>query len=187
MSGRPIVVCLCGSTRFSEEFAAANLRETLAGNIVLTVGCMTHSDAELQITPEQKTKLDELHKRKIDMADEILVLNVRVCTRCGSPFQGSWDKGPYGKLSPGCCVEGHDKSPYIGDSTRSEIAYALQNGKMVRLLEPQGPTGVTLIKPSPNEHAVGYYMRDLGLGRCAECDPSFGCFDGSAPCSKKPL
>lgn len=24
-------------------------------------------------------------------------------------------------------------------------------------------------------------------GRCSECDPSFGCFDGSAPCSKAPV
>jgi cell division protein FtsB len=27
-------------------------------------------------TPEQKIALDELHKRKIDLADEVLVLNV---------------------------------------------------------------------------------------------------------------
>ncbi len=35
----PTIVCLCGSTRFSEAFREANLRETLAGKIVLTVGC----------------------------------------------------------------------------------------------------------------------------------------------------
>ncbi|MGH7869654.1 MAG: hypothetical protein ACREP9_19005 [Candidatus Dormibacteraceae bacterium] len=74
----PKVVCLCGSTRFKEAFQQANLRETIAGNIVLTVGCMTHSDSELNdiITPEIKVKLDELHKRKIDLADEVLILNV---------------------------------------------------------------------------------------------------------------
>jgi hypothetical protein len=74
----PPIVCLCGSTRFPKAFNDANLRETLAGNIVLTVGSMTHSDDQLRIliTPEIKIKLDELHKRKIDLADEILVLNV---------------------------------------------------------------------------------------------------------------
>lgn len=72
----PKIVCLCGSTRFSEAFQQANLEETLKGNIVLSVGCMTHSDKDLKISEEQKIALDELHKRKIDLADEILVLNV---------------------------------------------------------------------------------------------------------------
>jgi hypothetical protein len=73
---RPTVVCLCGSTRFMKAFQEANLRETLAGRIVLSVGCDTKSDEMLHITAEQKTMLDELHKCKIDLADEILVLNV---------------------------------------------------------------------------------------------------------------
>jgi deoxycytidylate deaminase len=75
---RPRIVCLCGSTRFSEAFRTEMLRETLAGKIVLTVGCMTHSDAQLSsvITPDVKIALDVLHKRKIDLADEVLVLNV---------------------------------------------------------------------------------------------------------------
>jgi hypothetical protein len=72
----PKVVCLCGSTRFMEAFQEANLQETLAGNIVLSVGCNTKSDVGLGITPEKKVELDALHKRKIDLADEILVLNV---------------------------------------------------------------------------------------------------------------
>lgn len=72
---RPTIVCLCGSTRFMQAFREANLRETLDGRIVLSVGCDT-KDEMLCITPEQKAMLDELHKRKIDLADEILVLNV---------------------------------------------------------------------------------------------------------------
>jgi hypothetical protein len=78
MTEKPTIVCLCGSTRFSAAFQNANLRETLAGRIVLTIGCMTHSDADLGaiITEETKTKLDDLHKRKIDLADEVLVLDV---------------------------------------------------------------------------------------------------------------
>lgn len=72
----PIIVCLCGSTRFSEAYRAANLSETLAGRIVLSVGCDFKSDDALGLTQADKARLDELHKRKIDLADEILVLNV---------------------------------------------------------------------------------------------------------------
>lgn len=71
---RPRIVCLCGSTRFMKEFYDANMRETLAGKIVLTVGMSSHGDCKPN--EEQKIALDELHKRKIDLADEILVLNV---------------------------------------------------------------------------------------------------------------
>lgn len=73
---RPTIVCLCGSTRFSEAFQKANFDETLAGRIVLTIGCDFKSDAGLGLTDADKVRLDELHKRKIDLADEVLVLNV---------------------------------------------------------------------------------------------------------------
>jgi hypothetical protein len=59
-----------------QAFQEANLQETLAGHIVLTVGCNTKSDALLGLSTEIKIRLDELHKRKIDLSDEILVLNV---------------------------------------------------------------------------------------------------------------
>lgn len=78
---QPTIVCLCGSTRFYKEFMAANYEETMAGRIVLSVGFYPHAVNEMHgegvgITEEQKEALDELHKRKIDIADEILVLNV---------------------------------------------------------------------------------------------------------------
>ena len=77
----PRIVCLCGSTRFYEAFQEANYRETMAGKIVLSVGFYPHSRTqahgqEIGCTPEQKKSLDELHLRKIDMADEVLFLNV---------------------------------------------------------------------------------------------------------------
>lgn len=76
---RPRIVCLCGSTRFYDAFQRANYEETMAGRIVLTVGFYPHANVHHEgagCTPEQKIALDELHKRKIDLADEILVLNV---------------------------------------------------------------------------------------------------------------
>lgn len=73
---RPTIVCLCGSTRFGEAFREANLRETLAGRIVLSIGCEWHGDQALGLTEEDKRRLDELHLRKIDLADQVLILNV---------------------------------------------------------------------------------------------------------------
>ncbi|GHO94816.1 hypothetical protein KSF_048640 [Reticulibacter mediterranei] len=72
----PTIVCLCGSTRFSQAFQEANLRETLAGKIVLSIGCDTKSDYDLALGPVDKTALDLLHFFKIDLAHEVLVLNV---------------------------------------------------------------------------------------------------------------
>lgn len=106
---RPTIVCLCGSTRFGAAFADANFRETLAGKIVLTIGCDFKSDAELfaHLPKEElealKDRLDTLHLRKIDLADEVFILNV---------------------------------GGYIGDSTRRELAYAQALGKVIRWLEP---------------------------------------------------
>lgn len=73
-SEKPKVVCLCGSTRFYEEFAQTNLELTLQGYIVLSIGCDTHH-VDAQYTDEQKRALDRLHKYKIHLADEVLVLN----------------------------------------------------------------------------------------------------------------
>jgi hypothetical protein len=106
---RPVIVCLCGSTRFYEAFQRANYDETMAGRIVLSVGFYPHSSEQahgetIGITPEQKRALDELHLRKIDLADEVLILNV---------------------------------GGYIGESTARELAYARRHGKNVRFLEPE--------------------------------------------------
>lgn len=73
----PVIVCLCGSTRFKQQFIEANFRETTAGKIVLSVGWFSHADGEIYTpTEEEKARLDELHLRKIDLADEVLILNV---------------------------------------------------------------------------------------------------------------
>ena len=76
MFTRPTIVCLCGSTRFLEAFREANLQETLDGKIVLSIGCEWHGDQSLGLSLKEKKMLDELHLRKIELSDEILVLNV---------------------------------------------------------------------------------------------------------------
>lgn len=73
MIGNYKVITLCGSTRFKEDFERVNRDLTLAGNIVISVGAWGHSGDNF--TEEQKIMLDDIHKRKIDMADEIFVIN----------------------------------------------------------------------------------------------------------------
>ncbi len=77
------VITLCGSPRFKDEFMKAQKRLTLEGNIVISVGLFGHSgDQEVWENMDEgtltKTKemLDDMHKRKIDMADSIYVINV---------------------------------------------------------------------------------------------------------------
>ena len=110
MIGKYKVITLCGSTRFKDEFMEAQKRLTLEGNIVISVGLFGHSgDHEVWENMDEETltatkeMLDDMHKRKIDMADEIFVINV---------------------------------GGYIGESTRSEIEYAVIHGKTVKYLEP---------------------------------------------------
>lgn len=73
----PTIVCICGSGRFVEAWRAATRREGLAGRIVLGLAVMI-GDGDTPIphdTPEKKI-LDELHLRKIDLCDVVLVLDV---------------------------------------------------------------------------------------------------------------
>lgn len=110
---RPLIVCLCGSTRFFAVFQEANLQETVSGKIVLSIGCDLRSDHQLWADPSEreniKHRLDVLHCRKIDLADEVLILNV---------------------------------GGYIGNSTRREILYALSRGKPIRWWEPDSADSI---------------------------------------------
>ena len=112
---RPVIVVLCGSSRFKEQFDLANYRETMAGKIVLSIGFAGHRQKfvdgylvdmphgeQFGCTAEQKVELDKLHKRKIELADEVLIISV---------------------------------GGYVGSSTRSEIDHAVKLGKTVRWME----------------------------------------------------
>ena len=77
------LITLCGSTRFKDQFLGAQKRLTLEGNIVISVGLFGHSgDNEVWENMDEgtltatKAMLDDMHKAKIDMADEIFVINV---------------------------------------------------------------------------------------------------------------
>ena len=76
MVGKYKVITLCGSTRFKDAFMQAQKKLTLEGNIVISVGLFGHAgDSEVWLDGT-KEMLDDMHKRKIDMADEIFVINV---------------------------------------------------------------------------------------------------------------
>ena len=68
------IIILCGSIKFKDEFMKAQEKLTLDGNIVLTPNFFNNIKKE-EIGLETKKMLDEMHKQKIDMSDEIYVIN----------------------------------------------------------------------------------------------------------------
>ena len=76
MIGKYKVITLCGSTKFKEDFLREQKILTLEGNIVISVGLFGHSGDNEVWSEGTKEMLDDMHKRKIDMADEIFVINV---------------------------------------------------------------------------------------------------------------
>ena len=105
------VICLCGSTRFTELMLIKQWELTKQGFIVLSWCALPDSyfqgDDKTHIGDQEGVKeiVDEVHMRKIDLADEVFILNV---------------------------------GGYIGESTRNEILYAKEKGKRIRFLEQKG-------------------------------------------------
>jgi hypothetical protein len=75
MIGDYRIITLCGSTKFRDEFIEEQKRLTLEGNIVISVGLFGHSGDSEAYWEKTKVMLDDMHKRKIDLADEIFVIN----------------------------------------------------------------------------------------------------------------
>lgn len=101
MIGKYKIITLCGSIKFQEDFLKEQKRLTVEGNIVLIPNFFGSEDKEV-LTYEVLAMLKDMHFRKIDMADEIFVIN---------------------------------KGGYIGASTKLEIEYAKQIGKIVKYME----------------------------------------------------
>ena len=68
------VVCLCGSTKFKEEFEIARQAYTMAGYIVLSPEVFGHADG-IKLTPKKKEELNEQHRAKISMSDLVVIIN----------------------------------------------------------------------------------------------------------------
>ena len=69
------IIALCGSIKFKEKFIKVQEKLTLENNIVLTPNFFNTIKKE-DIKEETKEMLDKMHKQKIDISDEILVINV---------------------------------------------------------------------------------------------------------------
>ena len=108
----PIIICLCGSTRFTDEMLVKQWELTKQGYIVLTWCALPswyfEGEDKTHIGDQESVNkiVDEVHKRKIDISDEIFVLNI---------------------------------DGYIGESTRSEIEYAKRKKKEIRYMEGKCP------------------------------------------------
>ena len=99
------ILCLCGSTRFREQFEEVNRRLTWSGWIVLSVGSFHHSEKDHSVADQiikRKVKLDALHKEKIALSQAIVVIDV---------------------------------NGYIGKSTISEMEHAIKLGKQIYTYE----------------------------------------------------
>jgi len=133
----PKIICFCGSVRFSTEMMIVSWEYTKAGYIVLSWNVLpdcyfkTHpqsaGDDQAGIHAAEKEGvcevLAELHKRKIDLADEVLVINV---------------------------------DGYVGDSTKSEIRYAIDHGKPLRWLEPDSADAILSALPDDKPQTVKF-------------------------------
>jgi len=72
---RPKIICLCGSMRFIKEFHEQEERLSLQRVIVLKPGVNTKDAQRTDNLKVYKPMLDELHFRKIDLCDEVFVIN----------------------------------------------------------------------------------------------------------------
>jgi 8-oxo-dGTP pyrophosphatase MutT (NUDIX family) len=163
---RPRVTVLCGSTRFSAAFATANLTETLTGRIVLSIGCDMRADADLfadlskDDLTDVKTGLDALHRHKIDLADDVLVLNVGgyigESTRAEVTYARSLGK-PIRFLEPVC------------DNTSVAVIITDPGGKVLVFERATFPAGVACAAGHIDEHgdardaAIAETREELGL------------------------
>jgi hypothetical protein len=111
---KPKIICLCGSTRFTEIMLIQQWELTKQGYVVLSWCALPDSyfsgKDKTHIGDQEGVKkiVDEVHLRKIDFADEVFILNV---------------------------------GGYIGESTARELAYAKERGKKIRYLEPTKELG----------------------------------------------
>ena len=86
-------ITLCGSTKFKKTFDKINIILTLNDKVVLSKTIWTHSTFDrVDISNDQESQLDKLHKQKIFMSDAVFAIN---------------------------------ENNYCGESTRSEIQYAI--------------------------------------------------------------
>ena len=172
----PRVVTLCGSTRFMDQFFKSGWAETLAGRIVLSVGVVVdEGEAAAQLPNDHlgerfgvKDQLDEIHFRKIDLSDDILVLNLD-----GYIGKSTQREIAYA-LATGKAIRFLDEAK--GAETLVERAddideqvHQFTKGKVPPLCVLCNDTGEAL-DVVPGEHGEGEEV----YGPCSKCHPTGG-------------
>ena len=81
MPNKPKIICLCGSSRFIETFAVLAWEFEKQGKITLGLHYLppsypTKVSDHIAEAEGVSAKMDELHLSKIDLADEIFIINV---------------------------------------------------------------------------------------------------------------
>ncbi len=146
MIGEYPVITLCGSTRFKEQFLEAQKRLTLEGNIVISVGLFGHSGDDEVWTEGTKEMLDDMHKRKIDMADSIYVINVG-----GHIGESTRSEIEYARKNGKGIRYLEESVPVIPEEMVREIAEMLDCGHIC-YLNPHTNETVYVLNPSSCEY-----------------------------------
>ena len=78
---KPKIICICGSSKFIEHIAILGWELEKEGAIVLSLHLLPRYYPNVQTQHQAETEgvkeqMDELHLRKIDICDQVLVVNV---------------------------------------------------------------------------------------------------------------
>lgn len=131
---RPRRTALVGSSRFKATFHEVAERLEKAGHLVLMMGFFQHADKR-PVSDAERAVLERVDRHRLDLADEALVIDCPQpwCPACQMYCMEPWIEN----LTP-CCAAECERRPYVGESTRREIAYAESIGKPVRYLSEEG-------------------------------------------------
>lgn len=144
---KPKIVVLCGSSRFVDIMAVCawlieREEQAISSGLHLLPDWYSAEDIPSHLAEHEGVaeQMDELHKRKIDLAAEIFVVNYQ---------------------------------DYIGDSTKSEIAYAKSKRVPIRWFthDPIGAAVIELMLAAANRHAAKRKCRECGCTDedCRQC------------------
>ena len=101
------VITLCGSTRFRKEYEEVNAELTLEGNVVFSVGLFGKEPGD--VGKDENIPLTVYQK---NLLDSVHLAKIKMSDEIFVINVGG----------------------YIGDSTRREIAYAYEHGKIVNYI-----------------------------------------------------
>lgn len=176
MPDRPIVVTLCGSTRFRREYQRAFSEEEHAGRICLTVPC--YKDDPCCKSAEDHARLDALHRHKIDISAEILVIApggyVGDSTRAEIAYASAtgkrvryWRDDPAGAATAGGRADAMSDHDHDAALDRARLDFLEDRGwlHVCILIGEDGPDRRQLVVPgdtpiAPPVRAAGPTLRD---------------------------